>query len=82
MRVPCAEAKTTSAPGEGGRGQEKSLCAEQAVAHCHHESWGRKRIKRRLYNPQAKQCAQARPMGSPDIVFTVKLPITLVADGA
>ena len=82
MQVLCSEAKTTSMPGEGGKGQEKSPCAEQAVAHCHRESWGRKRIRRRLYNPQVKQRAQARPVGSPVIVFTVNLPITLIPSHA
>lgn len=54
------------------------VSAEQAVVHCHQESWARKRIRRRLYNPRVKQCAQAKPVGSPVIVFTVKLPITRV----
>lgn len=65
-------------PAERGKGREKSARAEQAAAYCHHESWGRKRIRQRVYNPQAKQCVQARPVGSPVIVFTMKVPITLV----
>jgi len=74
VRVLCAGAKTTSMPGEGGEGQEESLCAEQGVPHCHGDSWGRKRIRKRLYNSEVKQCSQARSMQSPVIVFTMNLP--------
>lgn len=78
VQILCVEVKITSLLGERRKGQEKSPYVEQAVAHCHHESSCRKRVRPKLYNPQVRHCCTGRPVGSPVTISIIKSPITHV----